>query len=385
MLYGDKLPDPSCSFSLQAPLPTSILSPLLFGLNPVASMPTRNRTPSKKPTTLAPSSSPPQCSDVSVPDEYYHIPDRYGVSPQTLAHVLKLPDAPSERDILASASSSHELRACVMYADEKSFFKGINFSGKIRWPVPASAPSASWEKVYLLVQMQLSGSGEWGRVGKNQRRELMNQKKDVFARVNKVVRCVIDVLGLRRDGVGLDNGLTILRALEAGVWDEEGRDLLQVDGIGVKLGEKLGSRGITSTKQLTGVDSGHLDMLFGRNPPFGVGMAVRMKQFPLLTMVMTPMGRMSDNEDMEVFKVVLGYENKDVPRWKGLLIKVVFWMKVKEDDRLVWFWRGGIGKLAGDGTELMFGAEVANGQEVIGYFSCEEIVGTMVSECATAW
>ena len=346
-------------------------------------MPTRIKTPSKKPDPSAPSSSPPQSSDVIIPDEYSHIPDRYGVSPQTLAHVLKLPDAPSERDILALASTSHELHACVMYADEKSFFKRINFSGKIRWPVPASAPSASWEKVYLLVQMQLSGAGEWGRIGKNQRRELMNQKKDVSARLNKVLRCVIDVMGLRKDAVGLENGLAILRALEAGVWDEDGRDLLQVDGIGVKLGEKLGSRGITTTKQLTGMDSGHLEMLFGRNPPFGVGMATRMKQFPLLTMAMTPMGRMAGNEEMEVFKVALGYENKDVPRWKGLLIKVIFWMKVKENNKLVWFWRGGIGKLAGSGVELMFGAEVATGQEVVGYLSCEEIAGTMVTECAT--
>ena len=346
-------------------------------------MPVRKKTPSKKPAPSAPSSSPPQSSDATIPDEYAHIPDRYGVSPQALAHVLKLPDSPSERDILASASSSHELRACIMYADEKSFFKGINFSGKIRWPVPASTPSSSWEKVYLLVQMQLSGSGEWGRIGKNQRRELMNQKKDVLARVNKVLRSVIDVMGLRKDGVGLENGLAILRALEAGVWDEDGRDMLQVDGIGLKLGEKLGSRGITTTKQLTGVDSGHLDMLFGRNPPFGVSMATRMKQFPLLTMAMTPMGRMANNEEMEVFKVALGYENKDVPRWKGLLIKVVFWMKVREDNKLVWFWRGRIGKLTGDGMELMFGAEVATGQDVVGYLSCEEVAGTMVSECAT--
>ncbi|SPO04806.1 uncharacterized protein DNG_07491 [Cephalotrichum gorgonifer] len=349
---------------------------------PIANLPLKK--PSSAPSSSAPSSSPPQSSDISIPEEYTHLPDRYGISLQTLAHVLKLREAPSERDILASASSSHQLQVCVMYADERSCFRGINSSGNIRWPVPAGSPSASWEKVYLLTQMQLTGSGEWGNLGKNRRKELMNQKKDVFSRLNKVVRCVIDLMGLRKDAEGLGNGLTVLRALEAGVWEEEGRELLQVDGIGKKLGEKLVGRGVSTMKQLAAVDSGHLDMLFGRNPPFGVGMAIRMKQFPMLAMAMTPMGRMNGSEDIGVFKVSLRYENKEVPRWKGLLIKVVFWLKVKDTNQLLWFCRDSISKLAGDGMRLVFGAKVGVGKEVVGYFSCEEIVGTMVSEEQTA-
>ncbi|KAL2106454.1 hypothetical protein VUR80DRAFT_6697 [Thermomyces stellatus] len=345
-------------------------------------MPAR-KIPSKKASTAVLSSSPPQSSDVPIPEGYDHLSDRYKLSALTVSHVLKLPDAPSERDILASASSAHELRVCTMYADERGFFKNINSSGKIRWPVPASSPSSSWEKVYLLVQMQLTGSADWGNIGKSRRRELMDQKRDVFARLNKVIRCVIDVMGSRKDAVGLGNALAILRALEAGVWDEEGKELLQVEGIGPKSAEKLQTRGVQTTKDLTGVDSGHLEMLFGRNPPFGVGMAMRMKQFPLLTMVLTLVGRTAENDDMVVFKAALGLENKDVPRWKGLLVKVVFWMKAKKGNKLLWFWRGGIGKLA-KGTELVFGAEVVSGEEVVAYFSCEEIVGTMVSGCATA-
>ena len=334
-------------------------------------------------SSAAPSSSPPQCSDVSIPSDYGHLPDRYELSEKTVSHILKLPEAPSESDILVSASSSHELSVCTMYADERSFFKGINSSGKIRWPVPSSFPSSSWEKVYLVVQVQLTGSGDLGKIGKNRRRELLNQKKDIFTRVKKVLRCVIDVMGIRKDAIGLENGLSVLRALEAGVWDEEGRDLLQVDGIGPKSEEKLVSRGVSTTKKLAGVDSGHLEMLFARNPPFGVGMAMRMKQFPLLTMAIAPMGRMPGNDNIEVFKVTLGFENEDVPRWKGLLVKVIFWMRTKEDNRLLWFWRAGIGKLAGDGMELVFGAEVATGQDVLGYVSCEEIVGTTVTASAT--
>lgn len=344
-------------------------------------MPVR-KTPSKNPSVAAPSSSPSQPSDVPIPERYEHLPDRYELSAPTVSHILKLPDAPSERDILASASSAPELRICTMYADERGYFKNINSSGKIRWPVPASSPSSSWEKVYLLIQTQLTGSGDWGGISKSRRRELMNQKKDVFARVNKVVRCVIEMMGVRKDAAGLENGLAVLRALEAGVWDEEGRDLLQVEGIGLKSAEKLQGCGVSCTKMLTGVDSGHLEMLFGRNPPFGVGMAMRMKQFPLLTMTLASVGRMAGNDNMAVFRVALGYENKDVPRWKGLLVKVIFWMRTKEGNSLLWFWRGGIGKLA-KGVELIFGAEVAVGKEVVAFFSCEEIVGTTVSTSAT--
>jgi len=331
-----------------------------------------------------PSSSSPSSATSdrnNIPDEFVPLRHRYALTPETLANLLMLPSQPSQRTLLEAASQAPELRRHSMLAEERAFFRAINGSKNVRWPVAAGSPVAAWQKAFLLVQMQLSG-GEWpGKINKGRRRELVSEKKEIFKVLNRIVRCVIDVMGLKRDGVGVGNGLDILRALEAGVWDEERKEILQVAGIGPKLAEKLAQAGITTTKALARMESWNIERVLSRNPPFGVGMMAKMKQFPILGMKATQVGRMQEDDRMAVVKVTLSFENAEVPKWRALRVKVVFWAERKSDSRLVFFWRGGIQKLQdGKSTGIVFGCDIQAGDSMSCYFACEEIVGTMVRD-----
>ncbi|PKS11359.1 hypothetical protein jhhlp_003121 [Lomentospora prolificans] len=268
-----------------------------------------------------------------------------------------------------------------MLAEERALFKAINSSKDVRWPVAAGSPVATWEKVFLLTQMQLSGS-EWpNRINHRRKRELMAEKKSIFKVLNRIIRCVIDVMGLKRDAEGVRNGLELLRSLEAGVWDLEGKDILQVAGIGPKLAEKLGKAGITTSTALARMESWNFERVLSKKPPFGVGMMAKMKQFPILGVTATQAGRMQEDGRMAVIKATLCFENAEAPKWKALRVKVVFWAETKSSCTLVFFWRSVIQKLANNkSTELIFGANIPAGETVSVYFSCEEIVGTMVQQ-----
>jgi len=186
-----------------------------------------------------------------------------------------------------------------------------------------------WHKVYLLVQIALSGE-EWpANLKAERRKELAREKNQVFGVVKRVLRCIIDMMGIRKDAVGLRHGLEILRSIEAGVWDETPREILQITGIGRKYAAKLTGAGFSSCKKLAKIESWNVERILGRNPPFGTAFERSMRQFPLLTVEIFQVGEVGDSNGQEASKammlvVVLGYENKEMPRWQGNWLRVIF-------------------------------------------------------------
>ncbi|CAI4217450.1 unnamed protein product, partial [Parascedosporium putredinis] len=267
------------------------------------------------------------------------------------------------------------------FCEERTFFKDINLSKDVRWPLATGSPVMSWEKVFLLAQMQLSG-GEWpSTLHKARRKELMAEKKDIFKVLNRIVRCTIDIVGSKKDGEGTSCGLELLRCLEAGFWELQGVEIRQVVSIGPKMGAKLAEAGITTTKVLAKMESWNMQRVMGKNVPFATAMFHRMKVFPILAMDVTQAGRLPEDEGVAVIKASLRYENKQVPTWKGLDIRVVFWAERESDKTLVYFWRRKIRRLEGtNGVDVVFGAGLPAAEYVRCYFSCEEVVGTIVQQ-----
>lgn len=316
-----------------------------------------------------------------IPEELFPLKDRHILSPETISHLLEIPKHASMREILELACRAPELRRHVMRSDERTFFKDINLSKDVRWPLATVSPITSWEKVFLLAQMQLSG-GEWpSTLHKARRKELMAEKKDIFRVLNRIIRCTIDIVGSKKDGEGTGCGLELLRCLEAGVWELQGVEIRQVVSIGPKMGAKLAEAGITTTKALAKMESWNMQRVMGKNVPFATAMFHRMKAFPILAMDVTQAGRLPEDEGVVVIKASLRYENKQVPTWKGLDVRVVFWAERESDKTLVYFWRRKIRRLEGtNGVDVIFGAGLPAAEYVRCYFSCEEVVGTIVQQ-----
>jgi ATP-dependent DNA helicase HFM1/MER3 len=241
-------------------------------------------------------------------------------------------------------------------------------------------------KVSLMIQAHL-GCVQYpdsSEVAKS-RRQLMVERKLVFERLNRLVRAVVDCKGHDRDAVGTRTTLELARALAAESWEGRATQLTQVPNIGPVGMRKLASKDIRTVLQLADKEYDEIERLMSRQPPFGKNLQAHLDKFPRLGVdVAVVRHRVQPRSEEPVLievKATLRYLNRQgPPNWLNRAPALTF-LAESGNGTLVYFWRGSIRKLDRQaGFELKFSVGLRNSKDrVICYFSCEEIVGTIVS------
>ncbi|CAG9954895.1 unnamed protein product [Clonostachys rosea f. rosea IK726] len=328
--------------------------------------------------------------------EFREIQDRYKLAQKTFQSLLKIGPRPDRRTVLETAcSSTAEFAAFPIKQAEKAFFRHINEHTGIPYILRENV-SQPWHKPFLLIQIQLHGGPLPNKLTHAARKELLSERGQMFFILDRVLRCLVDILGLRRDGRGVIAALDVLRSIKAGVWDGNENELLQVEGIGAVKMDKLANAGIKTIRQLAGLQCYHIERLLSRNPPFGQEMVCKLKGFPLLRINIDILGPFKEGQDqlgagksklntlptttgtLWMTRIVLGYENEEVPQWKKKSLWTTFVIE-GEDGRLVWFWRGSVKKLENEQTMIVCLA-VEKGEKLGVVFAGETVVGTTIRE-----
>ena len=329
---------------------------------------------------------------------------RYRLAPPTFKTLCSISDAPDRRLVLHTACQATELRSFPMKQTDRGFFRAINDHTGIAYPVSGMI-SEPWHKAFLLVQIDLSRGGWPNKLSAQARKDLQKESPRIYTLLDRALRCLVDIFGQRQNGRGVSVALDVLRSVKAGVWEGSDKELLQVERIGPASMAKLVGAGVKNIKQLRRLEFYHIERLLSRNPPFGHKMQRQLAGFPILTLQFDIVDRYSpipkstthssDNtisggpvlaqsfkKPLWIARVILGYENENVPSWN----KKAPWATLDvegEDGRLVWFWRGSVKRLA-KRKELVVGLNVNKGEELRVAFACEEIVGTIIRNTCRA-
>lgn len=320
-------------------------------------------------------------------DGLHEIQLRYKLSPPTIKLLCSIISSPDRRQVLEQASKAIEFRSFPVKPAEKTFFRYVNEHTSIPYPFKGEV-TEPWHKTFLLVQIDLSGAGWPNKISAQARKDLYQDRGRIYLLLNRLLRCLVDILGYKKDGRGVTVALDVLRSISAGVWEGSSTELLQVAGIGPAKMETLAKADIKTVKQLSQLEFYHIERLLSRNPPFGQNIRKQLSGFPALTMHVNVLGTYGKDVSqtvsggdiasvpLKIVRVVLGLENVDVPVWKQ---KTPWTTLVVEGDdgRLLWFWRGSTRSLQGS-KDLVVGLDVKNGETVKLSFACEGIVGSMV-------
>ncbi|ETS77594.1 hypothetical protein PFICI_09656 [Pestalotiopsis fici W106-1] len=309
---------------------------------------------------------------------------RFMVSFETMKQLLEIPMAVDAKHLLICLSKTTTFEDLRLKSQDKGILPKLNSA--VMYPVSGS-PRETWHKVYLFVQFSLAAfdmpADESGAIKK----QILTEKNVIFERINRLVRCVIDCKVHDGDGLSVKAGLELTRALAANCWDTQSTQLLQIPGLGPVTMRRLTSHGIKTVSDLATRSFVDIERFVGRNPPYGKKLLQTLEAFPRLRMTSSVLtqnhGKFSESEDalMITVKVNLGYENQNVPRWNGRA-PIFNFMAHAADGRLTYFTRANLNHVAKSGNiELRFPVAVRSVDETITCcFSCEEIVGTMVTE-----
>ncbi|TWU75090.1 hypothetical protein ED733_006879 [Metarhizium rileyi] len=340
-------------------------------------------------TQSAGPSKPVHSNNKDMESEIHGIQLRYKLSPVTMKALCSVSQAPDRREVLYKSCLASEFRSFPLKQAEKSLFREINDHTAIPYTIK-EAIAQPWHKVFLLVQIDLLRTGWPRKIAAPARKDLYHERGRIYALLDRTLRCLIDIMGIRRNGSGINVVLDVLRSVKSGVWEGADQELLMIDGIGAVKMEKLSRSGIRSIHQLAGLDFCSIERLMSRNPPYGHNLLQKLAGFPKLSCQFDsikrhlPAGKFSHDDGQPVgehpllwiCRIVLAYDNPQVPLWN----KVNPWVTlvlVGEDGRLVWFWRGSVNKLT-EHKELIVGLELRQGEKVGIRLACEEIVGTVI-------
>jgi ATP-dependent DNA helicase HFM1/MER3 len=274
---------------------------------------------------------------------------------------------------------------CRFKAAERTILRELNKSPFIRYPVKGNV-AETWHKVYLLVQGQLGAADlSQGQTQGYAARDLTVERSIIIERMQRYARCLCECKAADRDGVSLHNALELTRCLIAGSWDHRPTQITQIDGIGPVAMRKLVSQNVRTVAQLAAKQPSDIDRLMTRNAPYGKKMSESLEKFPRLTLDATITGRAGSGRPKRTavtvnVKAVLGYANRVPPSWKSRQPSLTF-MASTSDGILAFIWRGSTKMINKDtGHELLFHVELASADvEIDCHFSCEEIVGTIVT------
>lgn len=141
---------------------------------------------------------------------------RYKLSSITFKTLCSIPKSPDRKTVLDFACHASEFKSFPINRDETAFFRHINDHTGIPYTV-SGAVSEPWHKVFLLVQTDLLPDGWPNKISVLARKELYQERTQLYKLLDRIIRCVIDILGFRGDGRGVYIGLNLLRSVKAGV------------------------------------------------------------------------------------------------------------------------------------------------------------------------
>ncbi|KAI2629930.1 P-loop containing nucleoside triphosphate hydrolase protein [Hypoxylon sp. NC1633] len=320
--------------------------------------------------------------------EYGHAMSRYMVTFETMKMLLDIPRGAGLEEILTTLCGAIEFKDFRFKPDERVLFRELNKSPFILHPIRETL-TQTWHKVFLIVQVHLGGvelPSEKGSFHFKQR--IAADKFAVFDRLNRLVRCLVDCRAYDGDGLSTKAGLELARALAANSWENRPSQLSQIPGFGSVTVRKWVSHGVHTVLSLADRSFEEIERISSRNPPYGMNLLKTLDKFPRLALraqlTTTANARQSQPDDSVAVTLNVNLRHcnkKDPPIWNDKVPAVTF-IVLTTDGNLAYFWRGNLRKVdKSAGLNLKFPVALSGPDEKIScWFSCEEIVGTQVTE-----
>lgn len=244
----------------------------------------------------------------------------------------------------------------------------------------------TWHKIFMIVQIDLGGVEiPIDAEAKMFRQDFLREKRMVFDRLNRLVRCLTDCKASDGDGPGTNAALKLARSVAAHAWENKPAQLAQIKGFGPVAVRKWISHGVRTVLGVADKSVVDIERIASRNPPYGRTLQKQLEDFPRLTLkvdVIESRARSSQASDpvSVTIRAHLGHANaKPVPCWNDRAPALTF-IALNSNGNLAFLWRGNMRQLGkSNGIDLKFPVSLTAWNESIScYFSCEEIVGTQV-------
>ncbi|KAH8730738.1 nucleotide-sugar transporter-domain-containing protein [Phaeosphaeriaceae sp. PMI808] len=307
--------------------------------------------------------------------EFGQVMSRYYISFETMKVFMGIQSKATPSEILSAVAQATEFSQLRFRAGEKSFYKMLNKSSSIRFSIPGNLDLPA-HKVSLIIQAVLGCADlpSDGEMSKHKAQYSM-ETLIVFKNINGLIRCIIDCQIYVGDSVSIHSALMLERSIGSRVWDDSPLQMKQIEGIGVVAVRKLINAGFRCMEDLEACEAHRIEVILGRNPPFGMKVLELVRAFPKLRVSLnvqtSSIAKCSDGVKV-LIKADIGFINDQPPqRFAGKLVYVCLsiFLGFSDFDLIK-----GSGQKLGPGQSLVFPAHLTSPDQSINcYVMCDSI------------
>ncbi|KUI69522.1 ATP-dependent DNA helicase MER3 [Cytospora mali] len=316
--------------------------------------------------------------------DYGRAMSKFVIRFNSMKKILEIPRGAKMEQLLNTICEADEFKDCRWKSHERDVFRDLNKDYFIAYPIKETVNTTA-HKVSLLIQVAL-GNVNLSNVPEYIRRPMIAETSAVLEKMHRLVRAVIECKISDSDGVNCRVALELERSMLAKAWEGRSVQLTQIPQVGPVLMRKFVAAGIATINSLSDAETGDIERIASRNPPFGKKVVDELEKFPKLTLETDITGdkpRHSGEMPFARIDATLGFSNtKGKPKWHGKIPSVTFMAETTEG-KLAYWWRGSLRRFKeedGNRLSLKFEVELTNYTEGITcHFSCDSIVGTIVS------
>lgn len=298
---------------------------------------------------------------------------------ETMKMFIKCPKKQSISDLLLIISKSKEFQNIRLKRTEKKLFKVLNDLPILKFPVKSNKKSvsieSSCEKIYLLIQYELSGIDYPNDPDLTKLQHSFKQDNFlVFKHVNRLLKCLIDCFIEKKDFISLKSCLFLFRSVNSQGWEDSSASLRQLSSIGLAYIKKFENYNISSFKQIKELELSRLEYYLGLKPGQANKIKSQVESLPNLSIISEFIKySKSRNNIMAKIKVTINVESKG-NRWNGknLTINVISGLSTGE---LINFRRAHISKIPGLRSFILDFPLIYKESIFESIISCEEIGG----------
>ncbi|KAF2853126.1 hypothetical protein T440DRAFT_444900 [Plenodomus tracheiphilus IPT5] len=306
--------------------------------------------------------------------EFGHAMARYYVHFETMQMFMGLQAKSSLSEILSAVAQASEYSTIRFRQGEKSLYKLINKSPQIRFPIAVNLDLPA-QKVSLIIQAILGSTDiSWEGEMVKHRSQYNMDTQIVFKNASSLIRCIIDCQIQLGDSISIHSAMLLERSLGSKAWDDSPLQMKQIDGIGTVAVRKFVNAGIRCMDDLEATEAHRIEALVGRNPPFGLKILEKVRQFPKLrvSLHMQPSSIRKAPEGVKIqIKADIGFINEKPPQRFG--------------NRPIYVCHGVVSVLIsssaeklGGGQSLIFPALLTSHDQLINcYVMCDGIAGSL--------
>ncbi|KAJ8100562.1 Sec63 Brl domain-containing protein [Lipomyces tetrasporus] len=279
--------------------------------------------------------------NVLVPTTYGKSMALFYIQFQTMLNFMNAGVGMSISDILNMLVQSNEFKNIRFKQGEKKFYKEINASVGIRYPLKTADIKDSGEKVSLIIQFTL-GRPEFPAYDGSGKHitQFHSDKAIVWQHVQRLIRCIVDCKIQALDALSVRNALELARSLQAEIWDNSSNILLQLEGVGPATLRKFLNRDVRTFADLAGMDSLSIESALSLNRGRGMKYLQDVEKMPRFEVSLKKLRETPDTSSVKItIQVAVKLMNKTVVKMYNRKLLTVGFLVELSNGELVDFRR----------------------------------------------